>query len=193
MQIDNVMHYLNILAMKPVSKFLYSAILLFVLTGCAANKPASAPDPKSVDGDVASAALHQQALRALDARKFIIEGAEFYLLKGKSPVKSSSGSSISMNGNRAAIRLSPELYAHVYWDDLDIKDDAAEITLLKRKRNGDLQYRLVITGSQYGQEREVIVTLYKGTNKCFVRIDSGRSGATTNILNFTGHIYPVEE
>ena len=68
-------------AVRTVSNFLYSATLALalVLAGCAATKSASAPEPRSVDGDAASAALHEQALRALDARMFVIKGDEFYL------------------------------------------------------------------------------------------------------------------
>ena len=64
--------------MRTLSKFSYSAtlVLALVLAGCAATKSASAPEPRSVDGDAASAALHEQALRALDARMFVIKGDE---------------------------------------------------------------------------------------------------------------------
>ena len=40
-------------------------MLVLVLAGCAATKSASAPEPRSVDGDAASAALHEQATGAL--------------------------------------------------------------------------------------------------------------------------------
>ena len=68
-------------AVRTVSNFLYSAtlVLALVLAGCAATKSASAPESRSVDGDAASAALHEQALRALEARMFVIKGDEFYL------------------------------------------------------------------------------------------------------------------
>ncbi|MFR6635311.1 MAG: hypothetical protein ACLUQ6_11940 [Alistipes onderdonkii] len=48
-------------AVRTVSNFLYSATLALalVLAGCAATKSASAPEPRSVDGDAASAALHR--------------------------------------------------------------------------------------------------------------------------------------
>ena len=151
--------------MRTLSKFSYSAtlVLALVLTGCAATKSASAPEPRSVDGDAASAALHEQALRALDARMFVIKGDEFYLPGDKIPVKQS-----------------PDSY------------DAAEMTLLKRKRSGDLQYRLLIVGPQNAQDREVIVTLYKGSNKCFVRINKDLN-RRSHYLNFTGHILPAGE
>lgn len=126
--------------MRTLSKFSYSAtlVLALVLTGCAATKSASAPEPRSVDGDAASAALHEQALRALDARMFVIKGDEFYLPGDKIPVKQSPDSYISMQGTHAVIRLSPNLFPRSTWRTLNIEDDAAEMTLLKRKRSGDL-------------------------------------------------------
>ena len=171
--------------MRTLSKFSYSAtlVLALVLTGCAATKSASAPEPRSVDGDAASAALHEQALRALD---------EFYLPGDKIPVKQSPDSYISMQGTHAVIRLSPNLFPRSTWRTLNIEDDAAEMTLLKRKRSGDLQYRLLIVGPQNAQDREVIVTLYKGSNKCFVRINKDLN-RRSHYLNFTGHILPAGE
>lgn len=150
------------------------------------------PEPRSVDGDAASAALHEQALRALDARMFVIKGDEFYLPGDKIPVKQSPDSYISMQGTHAVIRLSPNLFPRSTWRTLNIEDDAAEMTLLKRKRNGDLQYRLLIVGPQNAQDREVIVTLYKGSNKCFVRINKDLN-RRSHYLNFTGHILPAGE
>lgn len=181
-------------AVRTVSNFLYSATLALalVLAGCAATKSASAPEPRSVDGDAASAALHEQALRALDARMFVIKGDEFYLPGDKIPVKQSPDSYISMQGTHAVIRLSPNLFPRSTWRTLNIEDDAAEMTLLKRKRNGDLQYRLLIVGPQNAQNREVIVTLYKGSNKCFVRINKDLN-RRSHYLNFTGHILPAGE
>ena len=179
--------------MRTLSKFSYSAtlVLALVLTGCAATKSASAPEPRSVDGDAASAALHEQALRALDARMFVIKGDEFYLPGDKIPVKQSPDSYISMQGTHAVIRLSPNLFPRSTWRTLNIEDDAAEMTLLKRKRSGDLQYRLLIVGPQNAQgQREVIVTLYKGSNKCFVRINKDLN-RRSHYLNFTGHILPA--
>ena len=167
-------------------------VLVLVLAGCAATKSASAPEPRSVDGDAASAALHEQALRALDARMFVIKGDEFYLPGDKIPVKQSPDSYISMQGTHAVIRLSPNLFPRSTWRTLNIEDDAAEMTLLKRKRNGDLQYRLLIVGPQTAQDREVIVTLYKGSNKCFVRINKDLN-RRSHYLNFTGHILPAGE
>lgn len=97
-----------------------------------------------------------------------------------------------MQGTHAVIRLSPSLFPRSTWRTLNIEDDAAEMTLLKRKRNGDLQYRLLIVGPQTAQDREVIVTLYKGSNKCFVRINKDLN-RRSHFLNFTGHIHPAGE
>ena len=82
---------------------------------------------------------------------FVIKGDEFYLPGDKIPVKQSPDSYISMQGTHAVIRLSPNLFPRSTWRTLNIEDDAAEMTLLKRKRNGDLQYRLLIVGPQNAQ------------------------------------------
>lgn len=101
--------------MRTLSKFSYSAtlVLALVLTGCAATKSASAPEPRSVDGDAASAALHEQALRALDARMFVIKGDEFYLPGDKIPVKQSPDSYISMQGRMPSSGCRPTSFPAV--------------------------------------------------------------------------------
>lgn len=101
--------------MRTLSKFSYSAtlVLALVLTGCAATKSAFAPEPRSVDGDAASAALHEQALRALDARMFVIKGDEFYLPGDKIPVKQSPDSYISMQGRMPSSGCRPTSFPAV--------------------------------------------------------------------------------
>lgn len=172
--------------MKTTFKLSALLLLLTAFSGCAARKQAG-------DGAAVSAALYEQACKALDKRDFIIEGSEFYLPGKKSPVKSSSGSYISMHGDRAVIRLSPNLFSRVHWESLDIEDDSAELSEPEYKKNGDLCCRLKIRGVRFGQEREVSMTLFKDTNKCFVRINDERAGYDTNIIDFTGYLYPARD
>ena len=73
----------------------------------------------------------------------------------------------------------------------NIEDDTAELSEPEYKKNGDLHCRLKIRGHGFGQEREVSVTLFKDTNKCFVRINDERAGHDTNVLDFTGYLYPA--
>lgn len=99
-----------------------------------------------------------------------------------------SGRYISIHGDRAVIRLSPNLFSRVCWESLDIEDDTAELSEPEYKKNGDLHSRLKIRGRGFGQEREVSVTLFKDTNKCLVRINDERARHDTNVLDFTGYL-----
>ena len=122
--------------MRTLSKFSYSATLVLVLAGCAATKSASAPEPRSVDGDAASAALHEQALRALDARMFVIKGDEFYLPGDKIPVKQSPDSYISMQDAcrhpAVAQPLSPQYVAHPEHRGRCCRNDVAQTQAQRR-------------------------------------------------------------
>ncbi|WP_295961906.1 hypothetical protein [uncultured Alistipes sp.] len=80
----------------------------------------------------------------------------------------------------------PNLFSRVCWESLDIEDDTAELSEPEYKKNGDLHCRLKIRGHGFGQEREVSVTLFKDTNKCFVRINDERAGHDTNVLDVYG-------
>lgn len=96
-----------------------------------------------------------------------------------------SGRYISTHGDRAVIRLPPpNLFSRVCWESLDMSEP-------EYKKNGDLHCRLKIRGHGFGQEREVSVTLFKDTNKCLVRINDERAGHDTNVLDFTGYLYPA--
>lgn len=171
--------------MRIIQKLL--AILLFIvaLAGCAAQKTGNRAGEST-----AEEVLYKQAIQALDERKFIIEATEFYFPGGKPPTKSETNSHISMDGNKAVIRFSPDLFPRSPLDHWNIEDDAAEITKGEHKKNGDIQFSMKIDGAQKWQDKELIIILYKNTNACFVYVNGGYSGH--NIVNFKGDIYPLE-
>lgn len=95
----------------------------------------------------------KQAIQALDERKFIIEATEFYFPGGKPPTKSETNSQIFMDGNKAVIRFSPDLFPRSPMDHWNIEDDAAEITKGEHKKNGDIQFCMKIDGAQSGRTK----------------------------------------
>ena len=171
--------------MKTILKPLSIIILIMALAGCAAQKSGNNPG-KSTAEEV----LYKQAIQALGERKFIIEATEFYFPGDKPPTKSETNSHISMDGNKAVIRFSPDLFPRSPLDHWNIEDDAAEITKGEHKKNGDIQFSMKIDGAQKWQDKELIIILYKNTNACFVHVNGGYSGH--NIVDFKGHIYPLE-
>ena len=138
------------------------------------------------DRDQPRKTFDQEALQALADRSFTIEAEEFFLPESKSPVKSASGSYVSMLGNKGTIRFSRNVFPREVWRRLNIEDDAAEITEMERKKNGDRQFYLKIAGPQAGEEREIILTLYKDTNKCHARVNYYQGG---HLFDFTGYVY----
>lgn len=93
-------------------------------------KPASGRQGEAAGGEI----RHAQASKALEEGRFVIEANEFYLPEDKSPVKSSTGNYISMEGKRGVISFTPDLFPKTPLGNLTITDDSAEITLEKRKR-----------------------------------------------------------
>ena len=130
---------------------------LFSIIGCAAQKPAAGRQGEAAGGEI----RHAQASKALEEGRFVIEANEFYLPEDKSPVKSSTGNYISMEGKRGVISFTPDLFPKTPLGNLTITDDSAEITLEKRKKNGDMQFCMRMTGPANSQDRKVIITLYK--------------------------------
>ena len=173
--------------MKTLLKTLVVLTLVPLFAACAAQKPVGGTDKASADSEK----LSRQALQALDGREFIIEGREFFLPNGLSSEKSFSENYVSMLGDKAVIRLSPSLFPYDGWTELNIEDEAAVLTKIRCKKNGDIEYSLKVNGSQYGQDREVLFTLYKNSNKCFVHVNYGsRAGAQKNIVDFIGYMRP---
>lgn len=170
--------------MKIIFKFL-PILLIAVCAGCSAQKTAV----KS-DRSVASEVSHDQAIKALEERRFVVEADEFFLPESRQTVKLASGSYISMQGNKGVIRLSRSVFPRETWRRLNIEDDAAEITEMEPKKNGDRQFFIKIIGPHKGSEREIVLTLYKDTNKCLARVNYYRS---SHLFDFTGYVYPAGE
>ena len=170
--------------MKIILKSLSVIMLIMAMAGCAAQKTGSRTGEST-----AEEVLYKQAIQALDERKFIIEATEFYFPGGKYPTKSETNSQISMDGNKAVIRFSPDLFPRSPMDHWNIEDDAAEITKGEHKKNGDIQFSMKIDGAQKWQDKELIIILYKNTNTCFVHVNGGYSGH--NIVDFKGYVYPL--
>ena len=124
-------------------------------------------------------------------RGFVIEANEFYLPEDKSPVKSSTGNYISMEGKRGVISFTPDLFPKTPLGNLTITDDSAEITLEKRKKNGDIQFCMRMTGPANSQDRKVIITLYKDTDKCHVQVSNELLAYP--VVKFTGVVRPAGE
>lgn len=172
--------------MKPRLRILLAFLLIVVLSGCSVQKPAVGADNSAAGAQ----ALYEQALKALEDRRFIVEADEFYLPENRSPVKLPSGSYIAMQGNKGVIRFSRNVFPRELPRRLNIEDDAAEITEMERKKNGDRQFYIKIVGPQKGEDREIVLTLYKNTNKCFARVNYYRSG---HLFDFSGYVYPAGE
>ena len=135
---------------------------LFSIIGCAAQKPAAGR-----------------------------QANEFYLPEDKSPIKSSTGNYISMEGKRGVISFTPALFPKTPLGNLTITDDSAEITLEKRKKNGDIQFCMRMTGPANSQDRKVIITLYKDTDKCHVQVSNELLAYP--VVKFTGVVRPAGE
>lgn len=89
--------------MKIIFKLLTIILLIIVSIGCASQKPASGRQGEAAGGEI----RHAQASKALEEGRFVIEANEFYLPEDKSPVKSSTGNYISMEGKRGVISFTP--------------------------------------------------------------------------------------
>lgn len=171
--------------MKIIFRLFTIIQLIIVLVSCAAQKPATGRQ-----GEAAGEELrHARASEALEEGQFVIEANEFYLPSDKSPVKSSTGNYISMEGKRGVISFTPDLFPKTPLGNLTIEDGAAEISLEKRKKNGDMQFCMRMTGPANSQDREVIITLYKDTDKCYVQVSNELLAYP--VVKFTGVVRPA--
>ena len=170
--------------MKTILKPLSIIILIMALAGCAAQKSGNNPG-KSTAEEV----LYTQALKALEERNFIIKIDEFHFPSDKAPVNSTN-SYVSMQGSHAVIRMSQDFPSQIP-SNRNTESDNAEITKGTTKKNGDMQFSMKIKGGLPRQSWEFLIVLYKNTNECFVQTHGGYDG--TNVINFKGHIYPLEK
>ena len=138
---------------------------LFSIIGCAAQKPAAGRQGEAAGGEI----RHAQASKALEEGRFVIEANEFYLPEDKSPVKSSTGNYISMEGKRGVISFTPDLFP--------------------KTPLGNLTMRM--TGPANSQDRKVIITLYKDTDKCHVQVSNELLAYP--VVKFTGVVRPAGE
>ena len=61
----------------------------------------------------------------------------------------------------------------------------------KRKKNGDMQFCMRMTGPANSQDRKVIITLYKDTDKCHVQVSNELLAYP--VVKFTGVVRPAGE
>lgn len=166
--------------MKEILKLLPLVLFVIASTSCRTQKPV----------DNKSQVLYQEASKALDEHRFILEAYEFYLPSDKSPVKYSSGSYISMYGSKALIKYSPDLAPPNPAGYLDIKDDKAKITREKDSKKGDMHFTLSLKGDEHWKNRKILITLYKNTNECFVQIYNDYGSL---LASFKGYVLMNEE
>lgn len=93
--------------------------------------------------------------------------------------------------NGGVISFTPDLFPKTPLGNLTITDDSAEITLEKRKKNGDIQFCMRMTGPANSQDRKVIITLYKDTDKCHVQVSNELLAYP--VVKFTGVVRPAGE
>lgn len=139
--------------MKTILKPLSIIILIMALAGCAAQKSGNTPG-KSTAEEV----LYTQALKALEERNFIIKIDEFHFPSDKAPVNSTN-SYVSMQGSHAVIRMSQDFPSQIP-SNRNTESDNAEITKGSAKKNGDIQFHMLIKGAEKWQDRELIIILY---------------------------------
>ncbi|MCD8275337.1 MAG: DUF4251 domain-containing protein [Alistipes sp.] len=168
--------------MKTPPRILVLIILVMSVAGCAAQKGGN-----NTGKSTAEEMLYTQALKALEERNFIIKIDEFHFPSDKVPVNSTN-SYVSMQGSHAVIRMSQDCPSR-FLSYQNTESDNAEITKGSVKKNGDIQFHMLIKGAEKWQDRELIIILYKNTNQCFVNINRGHSGQ--NIVNFKGYVYPL--
>lgn len=130
--------------------------------------------------------LHEQAVKALEQSNFFIVANEFEMYDSdrKPRMKYSKPTDvISMRGGKVVIK-------NVY--DFPINDFepfVQEWNVVKAmegemKKNGDATFGLRIRREgTYPLEREIAITLFAGTNKCYVKVG--------NYLSFKGHVFPA--
>ena len=156
-------------------------LLIFLTASCQTKKITASS--KSMESKI----LYQQAVNSLNNQTFVIKANELYPANRKRSVITTGGSYISMNGQQAVISFTPEVFPGDSWKYLNIQDNASRMTAEKYEKNGNQQYTIKVDGGEEWLRREVHITLYINTNKCYVQV---KDRAGTNIINFKGEIYP---
>ncbi|MDU8957557.1 MAG: DUF4251 domain-containing protein [Bacteroides sp.] len=156
-------------------------LIIFLTASCQTKKITASS--KSMESKI----LYQQAVNSLNNQTFVIKANELYPANRKRSVITTGGSYISMNGQQAVISFTPEVFPGDSWKYLNIQDNASRMTAEKYEKNGNQQYTIKVDGGEEWLRREVHITLYINTNKCYVQV---KDRAGTNIINFKGEIYP---
>ena len=156
-------------------------LIIFLTASCQTQKITASS--KSMESKI----LYQQAVNSLNNQTFVIKANELYPANRKRSVITTGGSYISMNGQQAVISFTPEVFPGDSWKYLNIQDNASRMTAEKYEKNGNQQYTIKVDGGEEWLRREVHITLYINTNKCYVQV---KDRAGTNIINFKGEIYP---
>lgn len=157
-----------------------------LLTGCAAQKRAGQTE--------AGRALFAQAEQALAQQRFVIVLNEIYAPDGTR--MEIQHSSLTMQDSRVEIELSPELFQNSPFrqmSDLHFVDQAATLKLKARKKNGDRVYELSVSDLQatWNRAYRFTITLYAGTNDCFIRVDNQITHSRTEVCKFRGAVLPL--
>ena len=167
--------------MKLISSLIPVLLIIFLTASCQTKKITASS--KSMESKI----LYQQAVNSLNNQTFVIKANELYPANRKRSVITTGGSYISMNGQQAVISFTPEVFPGDSWKYLNIQDNASRMTAEKYEKNGNQQYTIKVDGGEEWLRREVHITLYINTNKCYVQV---KDRAGTNIINFKGEIYP---
>lgn len=167
--------------MKLISSLIPVFLIIFLTASCQTKKITASS--KSMESKI----LYQQAVNSLNNQTFVIKANELYPANRKRSVITTGGSYISMNGQQAVVSFTPEVFPGDSWKYLNIQDNASRMTAEKYEKNGNQQYTIKVDGGEEWLRREVHITLYINTNKCYVQV---KDRAGTNIINFKGEIYP---
>lgn len=167
--------------MKLISSLIPMFLIIFLTASCQTKKITASS--KSMESKI----LYQQAVNSLNNQTFVIKANELYPANRKRSVITTGDSYISMNGQQAVISFTPEVFPGDSWKYLNIQDNASRMTAEKYEKNGNQQYTIKVDGGEEWLRREVHITLYINTNKCYVQV---KDRAGTNIINFKGEIYP---
>ena len=168
--------------MKLISSLIPMFLIIFLTASCQTKKITASS--KSMESKI----LYQQAVNSLNNQTFVIKANELYPANRKRSVITTGGSYISMNGQQTVISFTPEVFPGDSWKYLNIQDNASRMTAEKYEKNGNQQYTIKVDGGEEWLRREVHITLYINTNKCYVQV---KDRAGTNIINFKGEIYPI--
>lgn len=161
--------------MKPLMKFLLTALLSVALSGCAAQKAADHSGSEPI--------VHAQAMKAIEQRRFRIDVDEIFFHSDKAPI-STTGSYLSLDGTHGTMRFTPAAFPREPLNYLFVEDQNAKLRVEKINGKGNIRFTLRIEGKKRFEGRTALVTLYAGSNRCLIQF----WGA-----DFRGRLYPLEE